>query len=140
MAVSDPIRAFRFRIEAQGLDRGGVQSVSGLERVTETEPYREGGVNDHERQLAVMTKQAALVLKRGLLDPWFWDWHEDVVRGDIERNTVSVILLDETGAEAWRWICVGAFPTKWTGSDLDAGSSAVAVETVELVHHGLTRQ
>jgi phage tail-like protein len=140
MPATDPHRGFRFRIEADGLDRGGVQSVGGLERVTETEPYREGGVNDHERQLAVMTKQAALVLKRGLLDPWFWDWHEDVVRGTIERKTVSVILLDEAGEEAWRWICEGAFPVKWTGSELDGMTSAVAVETVELVHHGLTRQ
>ena len=138
--MADPHRSFRFRIEAQGLDRGGVQTVGGLERTTELEPYREGGVNDHEIQLAVKTTQAALTLKRGLLDPWFWDWHEDVVRGDIERRTVSVILLDETGEEAWRWICADAFPTKWTGPELDAVGGAVAVETVELVHHGLTRQ
>lgn len=138
--MADPYRSFRFRIEAQGLDRGGVQSVSGLERTTEVEPYREGGVNDHERQLAVKTTQATLVLKRGLLDTWFWDWHEDVVRGDIERRTISIILLDERGEEAWRWVCADAFPTKWGGADLDASSSAVAMETVELVHHGLTRQ
>lgn len=138
--MDDPYRAFRFRIEADGLDRGGVQSVSGLERTTDTEPYREGGVNDHERQLVVSSTQAALVLKRGLLDSWFWDWHEDVVRGDIERRTVSVILLDEVGEEAWRWVFVDAFPVKWGGLELDASANAVAVEAVELVHHGLTRQ
>lgn len=138
--MKDPYRVFRFRIEAQGLDRGGVQSVSGLERTTEVEPYREGGVNDYERQLAVKTTQSTLVLRRGLLDTWFWDWHEDVVRGDIERRTISIILLNETGEEAWRWVCADAFPTKWGGLDLDAMSNAVAVEIVELVHHGLTRQ
>ncbi len=138
--MADPHRSFRFRIEAQGLDRGGVQTVGGLERTTELEPYREGGVNDHEIQLAIKTTQTALTLKRGLLDTWFWDWHEDVVRGEIERRTVSVILLDEAGEEAWRWVCADAFPTKWTGPELDAVGSAVAVETVELAHHGLTRQ
>lgn len=136
----DPYRSFRFRIEADGLVRGGVQSVGGLERATETEPYREGGVNDHDRQLITKTTQATLVLKRGLLDPWFWDWHEDVVRGDVERRSISIILLDEVGEEAWRWVCVDAFPTKWGGLELDAASNSVAVETVELVHHGLTRQ
>ena len=140
MAVTDPFRSFRFRVEALGLDRGGVQSVTGLERVTATEPYREGGVNDFEHQLAVMTTQATLTLKRGLIDPWFWDWHEDVIRGEIERRAISIILLDQTGAEAWRWVCAEAFPTKWSGSDLDAGTNAVAVESIELVHHGLTRQ
>lgn len=138
--MADPYGSFRFRIEADGLDRGGVQSVSGIERTTETEPYREGGVNDHDRQLITKTTQATLVLKRGLLDPWFWDWHEDVVNGEVERRTVSIILIDERGEEAWRWICADAFPTKWGGTDLDAGSSAVAVESIELVHHGLTRQ
>jgi phage tail-like protein len=131
---------FRFRIEAQGLDRGGVQSVSGLERTTELEPYREGGVNDYEHQLVVKTAQSTLVLKRGLLDTWFWDWHEDVVRGEIKERTLSIILLDEAGEEAWRWICADAFPTKWGGMELDATNNAVAVETVELVHHGLTNK
>jgi phage tail-like protein len=138
--MADPYRNFRFRIEADGLDRGGVQSVSGLERTTETEPYREGGVNDHDRQLITKTTQATLVLKRGLLDPWFWEWHENVVRGDVERRTVSIILLDEVGEEAWRWVCVDAFPTKWGGLELDASSNGIAAETVELVHHGLTKQ
>lgn len=138
--MSDPYGAYRFQIEADSLVRGGVQSVGGLERTTETEPYREGGVNDHDRQLITKSSQANLVLKRGLLDSWFWDWHENVVSGTIERRTVSVILFNEVGDEAWRWICADAFPVKWSGPSLEAASSAVAVETLELVHHGLTKQ
>lgn len=138
--MTNPHRTFRFQIEADSLVRGGVQSVGGLEVTTETEPYREGGVNDHDRQLITKSSQANLVLKRGLLDTWFWDWHRDVVRGEVERRTVSVILFDEVGEEAWRWVCADAFPIKWSGPELDATSSAVAVETMELVHHGLTKQ
>ena len=138
--MTDPYRMYRFRIEAQGLDRGGVQSVSGLERTTEVEPYREGGVNDYDIQLITKTTQASLVLKRGLMDTWMWDWHEDVVQGTVERRTISIVLLNEVGEEAWRWICADAFPTKWSGTDLDATSNAIAVESIELVHHGLTKQ
>ena len=138
--MTDPYRMYRFRIEAQGIDRGGVQSVSGLERTTEVEPYREGGVNDYDIQLITKTTQASLVLKRGLMDAWMWDWHEDVVQGTVERRTISIVLLDEVGEEAWRWICADAFPTKWGGTDLDATSNAIAVESIELVHHGLTKQ
>jgi phage tail-like protein len=39
----------------------------------------------------------------------------------------------------WRWIFDGAFPVKWTGSDLDAAASPVLVESVELVHRGFKR-
>ncbi len=140
MARPDPFRAYRFRVEIDGSQEGGFQSVSGLERQCQIEPFREGGINDFENHLVTLTTYPALVLKRGLVDHFIWDWHQDVINGTVERKTVSVVLIDETGQEAWRWICVGAFPAKWTGAELDASASNVATESVEFVHQGLTRQ
>lgn len=135
--ITDPYRAFRFLVEIQGLEVGGFQSVSGLERETAIEPYREGGVNDHEVQHAGLTTYPRLRLKRGLADPMLWTWHQSVILGRIQRMVMSVVLLGETGSEAWRWIFTGAYPAKWTGPDLEATQSLVATETVEFVHHGL---
>lgn len=140
MTRPDPYRAFRFLVEIDGTRQGGFQTVGGIERTTEVEPYREGGVNEFEHQLAVKTTYPALTLKRGLVDTWLWDWHQDVIGGTVERRVVSVILLDEEQQEVWRWVCVGAYPTKWTGAELDAMTGAIATESVELVHHGITRQ
>lgn len=140
MARPDPYRTFRFVVEIDGTEAGGFQTVSGIDRQTTVEPYREGGINDFEHQLVVKTTHPPLVLKRGLADTLLWDWHQDVIDGDIERRTVSVLLLDEAGEEGWRWVCVGAYPAKWTGAELDAMATAVATESVELVHHGVTRQ
>jgi phage tail-like protein len=137
---ADPYRQFRFVLEIDAAEAGGFQAVSGVERQTEIEPYREGGVNDFEHQMAIKTTYPPLTLKRGLADPWLWDWHQEVINGEITRRTVSVLLLDDSGEEAWRWICVGAYPAKWTGAELDAMGAAVATESVELVHHGITRQ
>lgn len=140
MARLDPFRAFRFRVEIDALDRGGFQSASGLSRETKIDPYREGGINDFEHQHVTQTTYPPLTLKRGLVDTALWDWHQDVIAGSIERKTISVILLNEAGKEAWRWICAGAFPSKWTGAELDAQQNTLATEAVEFVHHGLTRQ
>src|SRR4249920_1566176 len=140
MARSDPLRSFRFVVEVDGAVAGGFQSVSGIERQTDIEPYREGGVNDFEHQLVVKTTYPALVLKRGLVDTWLWDWHQAVIGGTIERRTISVLLLDGAGDEVWRWVCEKAYPAKWTGAELDAMADTVATESVELVHHGITRQ
>ena len=137
MPAPDPYRAFRFLVEIQGLEVGGFQSVSGLERQTKIEPYREGGVNDHELQHVGLTTYQPLRLKRGLADPTLWAWHKAVIRGEVQRKVMSVILLGEAGIEAWRWIFLGAYPAKWTVADLDATQSVVATETVEFVHHGL---
>ena len=67
MARPDPYRAFRFRIEIQGLVQGGFRSVGGMERQTAIEPYREGGVNDFEHQLVVQTTFPPLTLQQGLV-------------------------------------------------------------------------
>jgi phage tail-like protein len=137
---TDPHGAYRFRVEIDAIEQGGFQSVAGLARETKIEPYREGGVNDFEHQHVSQTTYPALVCKRGLVDPRLWDWHQQVVTGTIERRTIAIVLLDAAGGEAWRWVCAGAFPAKWTGADLDATRGEVATEAVEFVHHGLTRQ
>ena len=139
-ARPDPYRAYRFLVEIDGTEQGGFQTVSGIERATKIDGYREGGVNDHERQIAGATTYPALKLKRGLVDTGLWDWHQDVIAGTVQRKTISVVLLDEVGAEVWRWVLAEAFPSKWSGGDLDASQSVIATESVEFVHHGLTRQ
>ncbi|MEA3015679.1 MAG: hypothetical protein QOI38_401 [Sphingomonadales bacterium] len=133
----DPFLAFRFRVEVMGIQVGGFQSVSGLERETKIEPFREGGVNDYELQHAGLTTYPRLKLKRGLSDPMLWAWHQAVILGEIRRMILSVVLLSEAQIEVWRWIFIGAYPAKWTGSDLDASQNLVATETIEFVHHGL---
>jgi phage tail-like protein len=140
VARPDPFRAYRFLVEIDGTEQGGFQTVSGIERDTKIEPYREGGVNDHERQIAGLTTYPALKLKRGLVDSQLWEWHQDVIAGTVRRKTISVVLLDDVGGEAWRWVVAEAFPSKWSGAELDAGQSTLATEAVEFVHHGLTRQ
>jgi phage tail-like protein len=140
MSRPDPHRAYRFQLEIARIQRGSFQSVSGLERECKIEPYREGGANHYEHQLVTLTTYPPLVLKRGLVDYELWDWHQQVISGDVERQNIAIILLDESGNEAWRWICEDAFPSKWSGAELDATSNAVATESIEFVHHGLVRQ
>ncbi len=140
MARPDPFRGYRFRVEILGMQEAGFQSVSGLERQCKIEPYREGGINHYEHQLVTLTNYPPVVLKRGLADKSLWDWHQKVINGTVVRRTISVMLIDDTGKEVWRWICAGAFPSKWSGAELDATANNVATESIELVHQGLTGQ
>ncbi|MCZ6770633.1 MAG: phage tail protein [Proteobacteria bacterium] len=137
MKHPDPYRAFRFRVDIDQIQSGGFQSVSGLERECQIEAYREGGVNDYEHQFVTLTKYPPLILKRGLVDASLWEWHKEVINGNVVRNEITVVLFDETGEEAWKWIFCEAFPSKWTGAELDATANNVATESVEFVHHGM---
>ncbi|RZN35496.1 MAG: phage tail protein [Methanophagales archaeon ANME-1-THS] len=136
----DPYLSFRFLVEIQGLIVGGFSEVSGLQAETEIEEIREGGVNEYVHKLPKITKYPTITLKRGLTDSdVLWRWHQEVVSGKITRKSGFIILLDSEGNETWRWHFIDAYPVKWTGPDLKADSTTVAVETLELAHNGLRK-
>ena len=140
-ARTDPYSAFNFLVEIDGLVVGGFSEVTGLQVEIEVHDYREGGLNDYIHRLAGPARYPTnLVLKRGVVDTdTLWSWQRDVTQGIIERRDGSIVLLDDTRQEVVRWNFTGAYPVRWNGPELRAGSSAVAIETLELAHHGLSR-
>jgi phage tail-like protein len=139
MPRDDPYRGFRFRVELDFIELGGFSRVKGIARETKYESFHEGGVNDFEHKLVTMTTYGPITLERGLAHLDLWLWHEAVIEGVILRQPLSIVLHDETDAAVWRWLVMEALPVKWTGTDLDAASAQVTVESVELVHHGIKR-
>src|SRR5690348_6176715 len=136
----DPFLSCNFVVDIEGLLAGGFSSCSGLEVETEVHEYREGGVNDHVRRFAGSSKHPRLVLKHGLSPvDGLWRWHRDVVAQKIERRNGTIYLLDQRSIPVMWWNVTGALPVKWTGPALDAGTNAIASETVELIHNGLSR-
>ena len=140
MKRRDPYAGFRFLVEIDGLLQGGFSKVRGLSRETKVESFREGGVNDFERKLVTLTTYPALVLERGLADQRLWDWHQQVVEGNVKRRVITINLRDERGRDVWGWTAHSAFPVKWSVSDLDAASGQVATESLEFAHHGILRR
>ncbi|SEL11923.1 phage tail protein [Nitrosovibrio tenuis] len=144
----DPYSAFRFTILIGEQDRGGFNEVSGLVFETEVQTLRAGGINDYELQLPGPLKfPSRLVLKRGLGDvAYLWDWYRQVSQGEIIRKNIDIKLnnnlgqdTDErTGKKMPSWRFKEACPVKWTGPELRASNSAIAFESLELVHRGLT--
>jgi phage tail-like protein len=137
----EPYLGFRYLVEIEGLIVAGFTEVTGLAAEVETFPYREGGLNDFQHHLPGPASFPRLVLKRGLTDfDNLWSWHEDVRRGVIKRRNGSIILGGESNEHGvWRWNFVGAYPAKWVGPELRAGTAAVAIESLELVHQGLRK-
>jgi phage tail-like protein len=138
---NDPYMVFNFLIEIEGLIVGGFSEVSGLQVETVVETYREGGLNEYEHKFAGPTRYPSnLILKHGLTDiETLWNWHQNVVTGTIQRKNGTIYLLDRQGLPAMWWDFLEAYPVKWTGPDLRAESNTVAVESVELVHRGISK-
>jgi len=136
----DPYMGYSFTVEIEGMIVGGFSEVSGIQSEIVTQDFEEGGQNQYLHRLPVRMKYPNLVLKHGLTDiETLWKWHRDIVRGKMSRRNGSVMLMNTNFIEAWRWNFVDAYPVKWTGPQLNAGQSQVAVESVELAHRGLTK-
>lgn len=134
----DPFLPANFLVEVEGLIVGGFSEVSGLEMELEYEEISEGGGPTHH--LPKGTKFPNLVLKRGVTDlDLMWVWQDEINRGVVNPRNGTVFLLDAMHLPAMWWNFKDAFPVKWTGPELNAESTSAAVETIELVHHGLTK-
>lgn len=152
---TDRYRTYDFLVEVDSLIVGGFSEVSGIGMTVQTEDVKEGGENTFTHKLPTGIEYPNLVLRRGLADTALWDWIEDVV-GSLQlmptlelknlplvpsgdRKNVRVILKGMDGTEQWGWQFKQAYPVQWTGPEFDATQSAVAMESLELVHRGLSR-
>ena len=136
---NDPYGQFNFLIEIDGVVKGGFSEASGLTTDTNMIEYREGAEQQGTtRKLPGLIKYNNIVLKRGWTkDKSLWDWRKKVIDGKTQRNSGSIVLLDEARNEALRWNFREGWPSKWEGPALNAKTSEVAVETLEICHEGL---
>lgn len=139
-----PLPVYRFDLELDLPGSAGKRlvaacsEISGLECELATVEYKEGGVNGYVHRFRDRANWPNLVLKHGLMESdALWRWHQDTIRGDVVRRNGAVLLRDAAGDPAMRWSFTGAMPVKWSIPALNAGTSALAFETIELVHRGL---
>ena len=144
MPVYYPPVGFHFRVSGTGLtavdDDVRFTEVGGLSVELSTEEVPEGGQNRYVQKYPGRAKYPELVLKRGLLKrseitTWIQRCIDDF---DIEPRDVDVVLLDEERNPLVTWHLVGAYPTKWSVSDLNATGNTFVVETLQLYYRSFT--
>jgi phage tail-like protein len=133
----DPLMAFRFQVTVEGQVAGAFSEVTGLQAEVDVLELPEGGENGFVHKLPGRAQYGNLTLKRGVVTLDLWRWFADVAAGRPERRTVAVAVLPEDGTDPpLRLVFESAVPVRWTGPELHAEQSTVAMETVELAHHG----
>jgi len=143
MAASYPLPKFHFEV-TWGSIKGSFTEVTGLSVESKVIEYRAG--DDHSY---IKTKQAGLIetskvtLKRGTFagDNDFYDqWVKNLLYQTIDgsRASIQIKLLDETKAPKFIWTLAEAWAPKVTYGDLKADANEVAIESIEIVHEGLS--
>jgi phage tail-like protein len=135
-----PPVGFHFKVEVLGIaaadDDLRFVEVGGLALEVATEEVPEGGENRHVQRYPGRAKYGDLVLKRGLLErSEVWNWARRCIEElDIEPKDVDVKLLDAEHQPLMTWHVVGAYPVKWSVSDLNATANTYVVETLTLAY------
>lgn len=142
MAATYPLIKFHFQVDWGGT-KIGFTEVSGLDVETEVVEYREGSSPEYSKiKMPGMQKFSNLTLKRGTFksDNEFYNWWNTVKLNTIERRDITISLLNESHEPVVTWKVKNAWPSKVQSTDLKADGNEVAIESMELVHEGLTIQ
>ncbi|HEY4112017.1 phage tail protein [Puia sp.] len=139
-----PLPKFHFQV-SWGKTRMGFTEVTGLDFETEVIEYREGNSKLYNKlKQPGLTKYSNVTLKRGtfLGDFDYYElWKQTYFFQESSaqfRTNVVIQLMDEQHKPIITWSLANAWPTKIQATDLKADANEVAIETMELVHEGLT--
>ena len=137
-----PLVKFHFQVDWGGT-KIGFTEVSGLDVESEVVEYREGSSPEYSKiKMPGMQKYSNIILKRGTFksDNEYFKWWNTVKLNTIERRDVTISLLNENHEPVVTWKIKNAWPNKIQSTDLKADGNEVAIESMELVHEGLTIQ
>lgn len=137
---TDPYRVYKYKVEIDGITRGGFREASGLDSSQDPIEYREGTDPLHAKKLPGLNKSSNISLKWGITDDaQLWEWRKKSIDGKVERKNGSIVLYNDAGEEKIRWNFMEGWPTKWTGPSFNATGNEVAIETLEIAHEGITK-
>ena len=136
-----PLPKFYFLVDWGSTKNIPFQEISGLNIEGDELEYRHGNSKVFSViKMPGIIKNSNVTMKKGVFanDNSFWDWYNKIKMNTIERQNVVIKLLDEGGNPTMTWTLLNAWPTKISSTDLKSNANEVAVESIEIMHEGLT--
>jgi phage tail-like protein len=134
-----------FRLQIGGREAiGQFREVSGLDSEQEIIEQKEVDANGNVaiKKFPGNLKFSNVELKRGIdIDKALWEWRYQVeTQGpDAARTDCTLELIDYDGSPIATYTLLQAWPSKYTGAAMNAGSNEVAVEAMTICHEGFKR-
>lgn len=136
-----PIPAFHYKVTWNNLDIG-FSDVSGLTQETQPIEYRDGLMPATTIALKRpgLKKVNNIMLKKGIVEKnnELFNWFNNNGLPNVERRDVTISLLNDEGNPVMIWTILQAWPSKVEGPGLKATGNDIAIESIELVHEGIS--
>lgn len=138
--VADPEGNFIFTLEIDGIEVAQFKECSGLKSSTQVFELEEGGMNQRVHKLPGQSRWENLTLRYGVTsDTSLLTWRNEVLKDEFKkRRNGSVVMKTLQMQEVRRYNFVQAWPVAWEGPSFDAGGADLAVEMIEIAHHGIS--
>ncbi len=135
---------FRFSVKIDSVDLGGWQTCGGLKVEFKSTEVRRGGSYLSQKYLPDKVVFSKVTLKRAVdkdsskkLQEWLDTAARKWLSGESSTGSnATIVLYDSNEEKVLTWTLRNARPSAWTGPDLDASNSKVAIEVLELTHEG----
>jgi phage tail-like protein len=143
----DPYKSFMFRVKWDGVYVAGLSKMSPLKRSTDPVVHRDGADPSHERKSPGRTKFDAVTFERGVThDTAFESWANLVHSLDSPislknfRKDVVVDVFNEADQKVLSYKLLRCWVSEFQAlPTLDAGTEAVAIETIKVELEGWER-
>jgi phage tail-like protein len=150
-----PLTKMNFLVTVDDFGGGSAafSEVTGIDSSVDVIEFRQGNASSMAPiKIPGLVKHGNITLKYGITkDSEFKNWVVKCVneqRGPIDRQRVTIELMDitqgtpnivhqDTQGSNMVWILTNAWVAKYTGPDLNASTSEVAMETVEIAYEEL---
>ena len=133
----DPYQGFNYSMEIDGIEVAGFTNITGLTMDTAIIEYYDGdSLNTTVKKIPGITNYSNITCRRGIsegIDLYEWCKSINDQSREVERKTITINLLDDTGAPRKTYTLYEAWPCRYVTSDLDASTSELAMEEVEFV-------
>jgi len=149
--LSDTARlgmSMRFRVSVDGINLGSWATCAGLSVEFKNKRIAEGGnyeysviLPDRVEYKTVTLRRAMSAQESAIVQQWLTGvvsgWYNAASPRDFGPRTAEIELFDASGKTVVAtWTLRNVFPARWSGPDLDATGSRIAIEALELVHEG----
>lgn len=137
----DPYGGHYFALEINGQEVAHFLECSGLKTSSTVFEIEEGGLNGMTHKRPGQSRWDNIVLRFATnASQSLLEWRDKYLQDQFTSrptNSGAIVLYDNAGNEIRRYSFTQAWPVSWEGPSLNAGSSELAVETLEIAHGGL---
>ena len=138
--IDDPEGNYIFALEIDSVEIAHFLECSGMKSTTEVFEIQEGGVNDRVHKLPGQSKWENIQLRYGVTsDTSLLGWRNEILQDQFHNKyrNGSIVVKNNKMETVRRYNFKSAWPVAWEGPSLSASGSELAVEMLEIAHHGI---